>query len=136
MAAVGRNGWSEGFREGFSSGLQSGEGRIAQLEARVRELEQATTGRIDRITGDQVVEVGRYAYRWAGSPPLKIGDRVLLPKSWLSDLRGDTGLQEGVVTALESAYQGELKAIVRKIADAESPGIVVDPALGEHHCTD
>jgi hypothetical protein len=73
-----------------------------------------------------VVEVGRYAYRWPGHPPLKAGDRVLLPKSWLSELKGDPSLRDGVVTAVRSAYRGELKAVVRRIA-AVSPDSGGDP---------
>jgi hypothetical protein len=116
--AAGRKGWSTGFQEGFRAGTESGNTRVAQLEARLRELEQDAITDVDRISGDQIVEVDGYAYRWAGTPPLVIGDHVLLPESWLSNLNGDIGPREGTVTALGPAYRGELKKIVRKIADA------------------
>ena len=41
--------------------------------------------------GDQVVGVGRYAYRSRGEPPLKVGERVLLPENWVSRVKDGPG---------------------------------------------
>jgi len=59
------------------------------------------------------VVVGRYTYET--DLDLKIGDRVLLPTvEWLARVQGPTW--EGVVTALESDYDGPCKRIIAKIA--------------------
>lgn len=70
--------------------------------------------RIYEIDGDQVVDVGGYAYRWRGKTPLKAGDRVLLPENWLSKIKNGPGAIEGVVTALGTTYRGDLQTIIRR----------------------
>lgn len=64
------------------------------------------------LSGDQVVSVGRYAYRWRGAPPLEVGERVLLPENWLSRKKDGPGEWVGVVTELGSAYTGTLAFVV------------------------
>ena len=68
--------------------------------------------------GQQIVEVDGYAYRWAGEP-LGVGDRVILPANWLSEVKHGKGPFPGTVTAIGSSYDGEMSAIVRKISAAE-----------------
>ncbi|MEU8890417.1 hypothetical protein [Streptomyces sp. NPDC048442] len=70
--------------------------------------------RVYEVAGDQVVDVGGYAYRWCGSEPLKIGDRVLLPENYLSRLRNGPGPMLGVVRKLGTTYRGPLADIVRR----------------------
>ncbi|MER6576168.1 hypothetical protein [Nonomuraea sp. NPDC001023] len=55
------------------------------------------------INGDQVVEVGEYAYRWHGRPALKVGERVLLPENWVSHRR-----QSGIRPELTRFFWGLL----------------------------
>ena len=64
------------------------------------------------VGGDQVVSVGRYAYRWRGVPPLEVGERVLLPENWLSRKKDGPGDWVGVVSALGTAYTGTLAFVV------------------------
>lgn len=64
------------------------------------------------LDGDQVVSVGRYAYRWRGSPPLAVGERVLLPENWLSRKKDGPGNWIGVVTELGTTYTGTLAVVV------------------------
>lgn len=68
------------------------------------------------VDARQVVEVGRYAYAWAGPEPLKVGDRVLLPENWLTRM-DSPGPFEGTVTQLGTAYTGELSQIIQKLGD-------------------
>lgn len=65
--------------------------------------------------GAQLVEVGRYSYRWTQSPPLMVGDHVVLPENWLSKIKEGPGGTPGTVTALGSTYAGEHSTIVRKL---------------------
>ena len=112
--------YRRGYSAGYQQGLHSAEGlerlTIEHLERRVRDLEE----RLDRaeryyeLDGHQVVEVGRYAYRWRGSDPLSVGDRVVLPENWLSRIKDGPGSREDVVTRLGSTYRGELSFIVRR----------------------
>jgi len=78
------------------------------------------TQRVYEIGGDQVVEVGKYAYRWRGNPPLEVGERVLLPENWLSRVKDGAGTYQGVVTRLGATYRGELSFIVGR-APADGP---------------
>jgi len=118
--------YGRGHREGFHSGLEMGAATAQQnaerLERRVRELEQLLDDatRVYDIGGDQVVEVGKYAYRWRGNPPLEVGERVLLPENWLSRVKDGAGTYQGVVTRLGATYRGELSFIVGR-APAEGP---------------
>jgi hypothetical protein len=65
-----------------------------------------------QVDGDQVVSVGRYAYRWQGQPALVVGDRVLLPENWLSRKKDGPGNWVGVVTELGTTYSGDLAYVV------------------------
>ena len=67
--------------------------------------------RVYEMDGDQVVSVGRYAYRWGG-PPLTVGDRVRLPENWLSRKKDGPGTWVGVITELGTTYTGPLAFIV------------------------
>jgi hypothetical protein len=116
-------GHHDGYRQGHESGAAGAKSRIEWLERRVQELE----GRLDdamrvyEIGGDQVVEVGRYSYRWRGPTPLQVGDRVLLPENWLTRMKDGPGPHVGVVTALGSTYHGELSFIVGRAPTNSSP---------------
>lgn len=68
--------------------------------------------RVFAVDGDQVVSVGRYAYRWRGGPPLTVGDRVLLPENWLSRKKDGPGNWVGVITELGTTYTGTLAYVV------------------------
>ncbi|MFI6782832.1 hypothetical protein [Micromonospora sp. NPDC050276] len=116
VAEAHRRGNSEGFRQGWEMGSSSAKSTIERLEQRVRELEQRLDDaqRYFDMDGDQVVEVDGYAYRWSGSRPLAVGDRVVLPQNWLSSMRNGPGTFEGVVTKIGATYRGELSRIVRR----------------------
>ncbi len=116
MAAAYQRGWSEGFHSGSKSGASGAQLKIEWLERRVTDLEQKLddSERYYEFGGDQVVEVGRYAYRWRGSPPLTVGERVVLPSNWVSQLKAGPGAFEGVVTKLGATYRGELSFILRR----------------------
>jgi hypothetical protein len=60
-----------------------------------------------------LVEVGRYAYM-SNIKGLEVGDVVLLPVSWLDELKGQ-GPQEGTITCLYSDYDGPVKSIIRLV---------------------
>ncbi|MEU5977484.1 hypothetical protein [Streptomyces sp. NPDC047315] len=64
------------------------------------------------VNGCQVVEVGRYGYRWRENDPLEVGDRVLLPESYVSRLKNGPGPTVGVVNMPGTTYQGSLSGIV------------------------
>jgi len=68
--------------------------------------------RVYEMDGDQVVSVGRYAYRWRGGRPLAVGDRVLLPENWLSRKKDGPGHWVGVITELGTTYTGTLAHVV------------------------
>jgi hypothetical protein len=64
--------------------------------------------------------VDGYAYRWTGPGPLQIGDRVLLPANWLSEIKQGPGPFPGTVTGFgRNGYDGPLSSIVRKLERAE-----------------
>lgn len=119
LTAAYQRGWSEGYHQGSTSGSSLAQTRIEWLERKVHDLEQQVddTQRYYEIDGDQVVEVGRYAYRWRGSPPLMVGDRVVLPENWVSALRSGPGTFDDVVTKLGATYRGELAHIVRRAGE-------------------
>jgi hypothetical protein len=112
-----RRGYYEGYEQGRKSNEDAEKLRVEWLERRVRELEQKLddAARYFELDGDQAVEVGRYSYRWSGSPPLKVGDRVLLPENWLSRIKDGSGPTEGVVTQLGATYRGSLSHILRRV---------------------
>lgn len=63
--------------------------------------------------GHQLVEVdGHLTYAWAGSRPLEVGDEVVLPPSWVDQLKGKAGNRRGRVTALGSTYTGDVASIL------------------------
>ena len=73
----------------------------------------ATHGsRVFDVDGDQVISVGKYAYRWRGGQPLAVGDRVLLPENWLSRKKDGPGHWVGVITELGTTYTGSLAYVV------------------------
>ncbi|MEU9200860.1 hypothetical protein [Streptomyces sp. NPDC048332] len=114
MAAAHRHGWSEGHKSVSESSARFSKSHIERLEQRVKELEEQldSTRRVHEVNGCQVVEVGGYGYRWRGSEPLKVGDRVLLPENYVSRLKNDPGPTAGVVNKLGTTYRGSLSDIV------------------------
>lgn len=116
MSAAYRRGWSEGFHSGSKSGASGAQGKIEWLERRVNDLEKKLddSQRYYELGSDQVVEVGRYAYRWRGNPPLAVGERVVLPANWVSQLKTGPGTFEDTVTKLGAIYRGELSFIIRR----------------------
>ncbi|MER6512072.1 MULTISPECIES: hypothetical protein [unclassified Nonomuraea] len=95
---------------------------IERLQRRVAELEQHLDDaqRYYEINGDQVVEVGKYAYRWRGQPPLTVGERVLLPENWVSQMTEGRGTFVGEVTRLGATYRGHLSTIVSRARTDQS----------------
>ncbi|MGA4545619.1 hypothetical protein ACPA54_37080 [Uniformispora flossi] len=91
--------------------------RIESLERRVRELEQKADedARYYELDGYQVVQVGRYAYRWRGEKPLEVGDSVLLPENYVSSLKHGPGPFVGTVSALGTTYRGSLSTVIRRM---------------------
>ena len=114
VAEAHRRGWSEGYEAGCESGASSSKSHIAYLEKRVKDLEEQLDGarRVYEVDGYQVVQVGKYSYRWRGGDPLEVGDRVLLPENWVSKLKDGPGSTVGVVTKLGTTYRGSLSDIV------------------------
>jgi hypothetical protein len=86
--AYGR-GHGDGFRDGHEMGATGAKLKVEWLERRVKQLEQQLDDvpRYYQVGGHQVVEVGRYSYRWRGVTPLQVGERVLLPENWLSRMK-------------------------------------------------
>ncbi|MYV65958.1 hypothetical protein GT043_08420 [Streptomyces sp. SID2131] len=113
VAEAHRRGWNEGWKDGCESGASSSKSHITHLEKRVKELEEQLDAarRVYEVDGCQVVQVGKYSYRWRGSDPLAVGDRVLLPENWLSKIKEGTGPTAGVVTKLGTTYRGSLADI-------------------------
>ncbi|WP_433261141.1 hypothetical protein ACQPZF_26020 [Actinosynnema sp. CS-041913] len=113
-------GLEEGMRRGQQMAEWSAEyrkDRVEQLESKVAELTKKLEDalRYYDFDGDQVVEIdGRYAYRWGGSPPLEVGDRVVLPPNWFTTTVRGKGPFEGTVTGLGTTYRGELARVVRR----------------------
>lgn len=116
LADAYRKGYSEGLRQGYDMGKSGATSEIDRLTRRVQDLQRQAeeNARYYERDGDQVVEVGGYGYRWSGSPPLEVGERVLLPENWLSAVQRGHGPFEGVVTALGSTYEGPLSRILRR----------------------
>ncbi len=116
VAEAHRRGWSEGYKSGSESSSSFSRSRIERLEQRVKELEEQLDGakRVYEIDGHQVVDVGGYAYRWRGSTPLEVGDRVLLPENYVSRMKNGPGPTLGVVSKLGTTYRGPLADIVRR----------------------
>lgn len=122
VAAAHQRGWREGYEQGCKSGASSAQSKTEWLERRVKELEQRLDDatRVHEIAGDQVVEVGGYAYRWRGGGRLEVGDRVLLPENYVSRMKHGPGPTVGVVSALGTTYRGELAFIVGRAPAAEA----------------
>lgn len=110
--------WSEGFHEGadYRTGLDRQE--MDRLRQRVAELEQATGPPVQyKIGHDQIVQVGKYSYRWAGTPPLEIGDRVWVPENYVSRHKVGPGPYVDTITSLGTTYTGELSRIISRAED-------------------
>lgn len=114
---------SERIRRAFHEGMEIGRStgnlykeEVERLREELRQLRRQIdeASRYYEVDGDQVVEIdGHYAYRWSGIPRLEVGERVLLPPSWLSEVRG-TGVFDGVVTGFGSTYDGSLSRVIRR----------------------
>ncbi|MFE6917829.1 hypothetical protein [Streptomyces rubiginosohelvolus] len=121
MAEAHRRGWSEGYKSGSESSASYSRSRIERLEQRVKELEEQLDDakRVYEIGGHQVVDVGGYAYRWRGSTPLEVGDRVLLPENYVSRMKNGPGPTLGLVSKLGTTYRGPLSDIVSRAPAAD-----------------
>ncbi|MFE0794361.1 hypothetical protein [Streptomyces mutabilis] len=120
VAKAHQRGWSEGYKSGSESSASLSRSRIERLEQRIKELEAQLddSRRVYEIDGHQVVDVGGYAYRWRGSTPLEVGDRVLLPENYVSRMKNGPGPTLGVVSKLGTTYCGPLSDIVRRVSAA------------------
>ncbi|MER5568778.1 hypothetical protein ABT083_21545 [Streptomyces goshikiensis] len=131
VAEAHRRGWSDGYRLGSESSASLSKSRIERLEQRVKELEEQldSNRRVYQVGGHQVVEVGRYTYRWRGNKPLAVGDRVLLPENYVSRMKDGPGPTAGVVTKLGTTCRGPLSDIVERApaAGGQDPS---DPVTG------
>lgn len=58
-----------------------------------------------------LIEVNNYSYH-STIKGIKVGDVVLLPPTWVDELNGRYGPQEGTVTCLYSDYEGPTKSIL------------------------
>jgi hypothetical protein len=122
--------WREGYFAGAAEAREQAakdrefwvaEGRRQERAEAARqsaEAEREKNFRTVTSRGEQVVVVDGYTYRWGGEP-LKVGDRVLLPANWLSEVKHGKGPFPGTVTAIGSSYDGEMSAIIRKIGGRE-----------------
>jgi hypothetical protein len=117
VADAHRTGYREGYEAGRKSSAAASEARISSLERQVEGLRQRLDGetRVREAGGDQIVDVGGYAYRWRGEAPLEIGDRVLLPENYVSRLRNGPGPFEGTVTGCGTTYRGPLASVLRRL---------------------
>ncbi|MGH3326781.1 MAG: hypothetical protein ACRDPT_03110 [Streptomycetales bacterium] len=122
LAKAYQRGNNEGLQRGREMGAATAEQNVERLERRVRELEQRLdeAARFYDFDGDQVVEVGGYAYRWRGSMRLAVGDRVLVPENYISRMKHGPGPYEGVVTKLGATYRGELSFIVGRVSTKDA----------------
>lgn len=113
VAEAYQRGFNEGREFGYDMAAGGEELKIEYLERRITQLEQELDDeqRYYEIDGDQVVTVGRYAYRWRGDTPLEVGDHVWLPENWLSRVKDGPGSRSGIVTALGTTYRGALSLI-------------------------
>ncbi|WP_236241790.1 hypothetical protein [Streptomyces sp. CC228A] len=114
VAEAHRRGWNEGYKSEARAAQASPSPGSKRLEQRVKELEEQLDDakRVYEVDGHQVVDVGGYAYRWCGSKPLEVGDRVLLPENYVSRMKNGPGPTLGVVRKLGTTYQGPLSDIV------------------------
>jgi hypothetical protein len=97
---------------------------VSDLEARVAALEAALQQKNPKFRlvtdkGHQIVCVGRYAYTWPGPGQLRVGDRVVVPLSWVDRAQGNTSSRTCEVTSIGSDYDGELVSLLFLISDKE-----------------
>jgi hypothetical protein len=87
--------------------------RTHKLEEQLRDRRVADHQR--QYPGDQIIEInGKLGYRWSGDEPLSIGDRVVLPENWISQMKEGRGSWVGTVTALGSDYDGDMSLVLRR----------------------
>lgn len=112
---------ADAYRRGHSDGWELGRAgsamHLASLEEEVERLRTQITGlreeldaknRYYHLGGEQVVECGRYAYLWNGTP-LEVGEDVVVPANWLK-----SEPTTWTVTRLGTTYRGPLSHIVRR----------------------
>lgn len=111
-----KRGRNDGYKQAFESAQQISSNQVEWLKRRIEELEQLLdeATRVYEVDGDQLVEVGRYAYRWAGQPRLEVGEHVLLPQNWVSVMTDGPRPTRATVTRLGSTYRGEHARIVSR----------------------
>jgi len=65
----------------------------------------------------QLVQVDRgYTYQWLhADDPLEVGDRVLLPANWLSEIKHGPGPFPATVLKLGSDYAGPVSTIIKRL---------------------
>lgn len=105
-----------GYERGSKSEKGSQKLKIEHLEKTVRRLEKKLDAAHRKFFDGsaQLVTVGRYGYRWTGSPTLEVGDEVMLPENYVSLMQHGPGPWPGQVTALGSTFDGDHSTIVKK----------------------
>lgn len=74
--------------------------------------------RLTTDEGYQIVKVeSRYAYAWSGRPPLKLGERVIVPGI------GAGSHWTGAVTDFGTEFSGPLKMIIERVVPVPMPMI-------------
>ena len=133
-------GWEEA-RQWYSE-LHSGdrESWIAEGKRQAKLEQERTAREVERkknfryeLDGYPIVQVDGYSYIWTGKEPLGIGDRVMLPQNWLSELKHGRGPFSGTVTEFGTDYDGPLSRIIKKIEDEPKDNyqVALLPARGQ-----
>lgn len=110
---------ADAYRRGHSDGWELGRGdfrvtsltgEVERLKIQIAELREKLDlkDRYYNLDGAQVVECGRYAYLWKGTP-LVVGEEVVVPANWLVPKQ-----TTWTVTRLGTTYRGALSHIVRR----------------------
>lgn len=100
--------WQGGFRAGSRQNTDHLREQITALSNQVAVLKESSDVRVED-GGDQLIEVDGFAYRWTGSPRLRMGEAVILPKTPHSRRLGYPREWPGKVTALGTRYTGTVK---------------------------
>lgn len=106
--------WSEAQKRGYEIAAEAAQ----EKEQRTQEMEKESAERAARFRmtqgGKQIVQFGGYAYIWGGDEPLMLGDRCLLPASWVLGSKP----HEDTVTGFGTDYDGDLVHVMRVVERA------------------